>query len=114
MVYYSNANVEELKYSKRGGGGGCYYFLTFLYVGATTFMREFLGMKWQIKRREMAVSGCFAAVSSQFHIVYTYNSSYQRRTLELSNEGCYTKVLNMTISAPPPNPPNIKIQETKP
>jgi len=46
MVYNSNANVEDLEYSKRGGGGrgaeAIIFKPTYLYVSTTAFMREFL------------------------------------------------------------------------
>ena len=47
-------------------------------------------------------SNCYVTIEPNKKIVYTYDlSSYQRRTLELSYEGYYTKVLKMTTSSPP-------------
>ncbi len=51
-------------------------------------------------RREMAVFGSSGgSISSQLHIVDTYDSSYQRRTLELSYEDCYTEIIKITATA---------------
>ncbi len=44
-----------------------------------------------------------AAVNSQFHIVHTYASlSLQRRTLELSSKGGFSKLPKTTAFATPP------------
>ncbi len=55
-------------------------------------------------RREMAVfggNGSFTAVSYSSIFTCLWRTSYQRRTLKLSNEDCYTKVLKTTASNPP-------------